>query len=84
MAVPARPGDLSGDTAYQPARPLNRITLFGFTQDADRLGADPAGEPLDEVDPLVRAYAGAAEEAGRGPYFRRTIEELLAAEAAGK
>jgi membrane protein len=81
MAVPPRPGDLSGDTAYQPARPLNRITLFDFVQDADRLGADPAGDPLDEADPLVRAYADALREAGRGPTLGRTVEDLLAAES---
>jgi len=80
-AVPLGPD--SAEVGYQPARPLSRITLYSYIQAADRLGADPAGDPLDAIDPVVRAYGAAADKAGAEGFFGKSVEELLSEEAAG-
>ena len=52
--VPKAPGASRPDEAYQPARPLSRITLFEFKSAADNFGADPAGDAVERIDPIVK------------------------------
>lgn len=52
---PATSGN-SQDYRYQPARPLEQITLREFRDRFARLGSSPAGERLDSVDPILRSF----------------------------
>jgi membrane protein len=46
----------STDYLYQPARPLNKITLADFKTLFERQGEDPTTEAIDSLDPLVVKY----------------------------
>lgn len=65
------------DYRYQPARPLNKVTLLQFQQLFVHYGESPSGEMLDSVDPLLAHYharlAAALPEAIGG----QTLDELL-------
>lgn len=54
--IPPRPNTGSSDYLYQPARPLNRITLEQFKNTFETLGQDPGGENLGKLDPIVERY----------------------------
>jgi membrane protein len=82
MKVPAPEGAASDGVCYQPARPLNRITLFEFMTTADRLGADPSGDALEKIDPAVREFGEAFERMGREGFFGKSVEQLLDEEPA--
>jgi membrane protein len=84
IRVPKAPGAARPDEAYQPARALSRITLFEFKSAADNFGADPAGDALERIDPIVREFGVAAERIGDEAFFRKTVEELLSEESAAK
>lgn len=76
-AVPPAPG-APAELLYQPARPLDRITLFEFKSAADNLGDDPVGDALDRLDPIVAEFHAAQNTLSEHPFFRRTIEGVLA------
>ncbi len=65
------------DYRYQPARPLNRITLVDFRQLFEQYGEAPTGEMLDDVDPILAHYhermGGALASAVGG----RTLDQLI-------
>jgi membrane protein len=84
IAVQPMPGSVNTDEVYQPAKPLSKITLHGFTIDADDLGADPSGDPLENLDPVVREYSDAVDITGREGFFGKSVEELLNRESAAK
>jgi len=63
---------------YQPARPLNTMTLFDFKTLDENLGENPIGTSLDRIDPLVGFYNAALSRLGEQEFFRKTVEELLA------
>lgn len=44
------------DYRYQPARPLEKITLADFKRQFERYGEEPSGELLDNVDPVLAHY----------------------------
>jgi membrane protein len=44
------------DYRYQPARPLDKITLHDFKQLFEQHGNTPHGEVLDRVDPVLAYY----------------------------
>jgi membrane protein len=66
------------ETLYQPARPLNRITLHDFKQLDDNFGDDPIGDTLDRLDPVLRYYNSALDRLGEQPFLQKSVEELLA------
>ena len=84
IGVPRAPGTSQADEAYHPARPLSQITLFEFKSAADRFGADPAGDALERIDPIVRGFGEAAERIGVEAFFRMSVEQLLSEETSGK
>jgi membrane protein len=84
MAVPPPPGSGSTDVHYQPTRPLNRVTLFEFKTAAEGLGAAQSAGPLGTDDPLVGEFEAAIGRVGTEGYFRKSVDELLALEAAAK
>ena len=62
---------------YQPARPLNRISLQEFKNLDDNFGDDPVGQALERIDPILHHYNEALEEIGRQPFFKKSLEELF-------
>lgn len=76
-SLPAPPDDNSTDVRYQPARPLNRITLQDFKKlDAD-LGENPLVGSLEQIDPLLARYTQAVGQPSDAELFRKNLEELL-------
>ena len=65
------------DYLYQPARPLNRLTLFDFKTLDDNLGDDPIGNSLERIDPLVVRYDTALSHLGEQEFFKKTLEQLF-------
>jgi membrane protein len=55
-AIPPDEGQASLDYHYQPRRPLGQMTLLEFKQQFESYGESPSGQPLDEVDPVLRMY----------------------------
>jgi membrane protein len=71
------PESTATDYLYQPARPLNRITLFDFKTLDDNLGENPVGTSLEQVDPLVPQYEAMLNRVGESDFFKKTVEELF-------
>jgi membrane protein len=65
------------DYLYQPARPLNRITLFDFKTLDDNLGENPIGTSLEQVDPLITQYEAVLNQVGQEDFFKKTVEDLF-------
>jgi membrane protein len=84
MAVPPPMGSRSTDIHYQPTRPLNRITLFEFKMAAENIGAAQAPGTLGTDDPMVGEFEAAVARVGAEGFFRKSVDELLALEAAAK
>jgi membrane protein len=77
MTLRPPPDNTDEDYLYQPARPLNRTTLFDFKTLDDNLGEDPVGSSLERIDPLIEQYDAALTRMGEQEFFRKTIEELF-------
>jgi len=75
--VPPAPEADSTDLRYQPARPLNRISLGEFKRLDDSLGGDPDGPVLAEFDPIVNRYDANLEELARTEFFQKPLDELF-------
>jgi membrane protein len=75
----AAPGRPATELRFQPARPLERITLLDFKRLDDQLGDDPVGHSLERIDPLMHAYEEALGRLGEQPFFQRSLDELFAA-----
>ncbi|HWA08855.1 MAG TPA: YihY/virulence factor BrkB family protein, partial [Opitutaceae bacterium] len=74
----SNPDDSAADCLYQPARPLNRITLFEFKDLDDNLGEDPIGGTLERIDPILFNYNAALLRLGEQDFFKKSLEQLLA------
>ena len=71
------PESTATDYLYQPARPLNRVTLFDFKTLDDNYGENPIGAALEKVDPVMPHYAAALQKLGEQQFFQKTVEELF-------
>jgi membrane protein len=67
-----------GDYHYQPALPLNRVTLADFKHRLEHHGEDPSGATLDSLDPLIRRYHDTLRALDRHPLFQTTLDTLIA------
>ena len=67
----------NSDYLYQPARPLNRITLFDFKTLDDNFGENPIGASLEQIDPLIGQFDAANNRLGEQEFFQKTIEQLF-------
>ena len=65
------------DYRYQPARPLNRMTLLEFQQMFANYGESPSGDLLDSVDPILAHYHARLATALPEALGTRTLDELL-------
>ena len=75
--IPPAPEADSTDLRYQPARPLNRISLGEFKRLDDDLGGDPDGPALAEFDPIVNRYNATLEKLSRTEFFAKSLDELF-------
>ncbi|AHF91521.1 ribonuclease BN [Opitutaceae bacterium TAV5] len=80
LLSPVPPSDEGADTElrYQPARPLNRMTLADFKQLDDDHGGDPTGPALVDADPIVQRYDQELKAQRQLEFFTKTIDELIA------
>lgn len=76
--LPAPDDDDSTDLRYQPARPLNRMTLLDFKQLHDGLGENPVGSAIEHLDPILFHFNQASGRLGDQPFFQKTLEALFA------
>lgn len=76
--LPSPDDDHSTDLRYQPARPLNRITLRDFKELDDEFGENPIVGALDHLDPILPRYTQAIAELSGSALFNQTLDELLA------
>lgn len=75
--VPPAIGAASNDYRYQPARPLDRITLQEFKKLDDSYGDDPTGDTLLRLDPVLRRYNTELDKATSSDFFTRPVDQLL-------
>jgi membrane protein len=71
------PNSTTSDSLYQPARPLNRITLYDFKTLDDNFGENPIGASLERIDPLIGHYDAALGRLGEQPFFQKTVDQLF-------
>lgn len=80
LIAPLRPepSGTAGDTLYQPARPLNSITLYDFKTLDDNFGENPLGSSsLEQIDPLIGHYETAVAKLSEQVFFQKTIDQLF-------
>ena len=66
---------------YQPAKPLNKISLFNFKKALDNYGNSDGKELILKADPLIRKLSENMDSAIEREWESRTLEELLEAQA---
>lgn len=75
--IPPAPDAEASDFRYQPARPLNRITLGEFKRLDDDFGTDPHGPLLSHMDPIVHHYNETVRSLGDTEVFKKGLDELF-------
>jgi membrane protein len=71
------PNVTTTDYLYQPARPLNKLTLFDFKTLDDNYGENPVSASLEHIEPLIVQYDAALARLGEQEFFQLTLEQLL-------
>jgi membrane protein len=72
------PGAPATEHRYQPARPLNKISLYEFKTLDDNLGDDPIGQSLERIDPILPHYEAALDQIVQQEFFQKNLEQLFA------
>ncbi len=73
---PAETAD-PNDFRYQPARPLDQITLEEFRREFEHYGEAPTAGLLDNVDPVLALYHQRIAQALPAALGGRTLDELI-------
>jgi len=76
--VPPEAQGGGADYLYQPARPLDRITLGDFKHRFENHGEEPFGGNLQQLDPVLARYKETLHEQEREPFFTNTLAQLFA------
>lgn len=73
------PGDGADPTdhRYQPARPLDRVTLLNFRELFEHYGEAPSGGLLDNVDPILALYHNRLAACLPAALGDRTLDQLI-------
>lgn len=71
------PSATAADYLYQPAKPLNRLTLLDFKMLDDNFGENPIGASLERIDPLLAQYDAALNRISEQEFFQKTVEQLF-------
>lgn len=75
--LPPAEGNDPNDHRYQPARPLERITLTEFKHLFENYGENPSGELLDNVDPILAHYHARLNVALPAAFGDQTLDQLI-------
>ena len=74
------PPDLKSATAdylYQPARPLQHITLGQFKHSFENFGDDPTSEGLGKLDPIIERYQTSLNQVEQTEFYQTPLAELF-------
>ena len=66
------------DHRYQPARPLDNISLLDFRQQFENYGEAPSGGLLDNVDPVLALYHDRLNACLPQALGEQTLDQLIA------
>lgn len=75
--LPPSEGSDQTDHRYQPARPLNKVTLHDFKHLFENHGESPSGELLDNIDPLLAYYHKKLAESLPQVLGEKSLDALL-------
>lgn len=75
--LPPAEGADPNDLRYQPARPLDQITLEEFRREFENYGEAPTAGLLDNVDPVLALYHKRLAEALPTALGGQTLDELI-------
>jgi membrane protein len=76
-ALPPARGQTSLDHCYQPARPLDHVTLAQFKQAFESYGENVGGETLAAADPVLQLYHDRLARHLHDTFGRQTLDDLL-------
>jgi membrane protein len=74
---PPHEGESALDYHYQPAKPLDRMTLNEFRNQFSEHGESPSGELLEAVDPILRHFRISISTSLGTALGERTLDELI-------
>ncbi len=75
--LPPAEGADPNDLRYQPARPLNQITLEEFRREFENYGEAPTAGLLDNVDPVLALYHKRLAETLAPALGGQSLDELI-------
>lgn len=75
--LPPADGADPNDSRYQPARPLDQITLDEFRREFENYGEAPAGALLDNVDPVLAHYHQRLAQALPAALGGQSLDDLI-------
>ena len=75
--LPPAEGSDPNDHRYQPARPLDQITLADFRTQFENYGEAPSGGLLDHVDPVLALYHDKLAAAVPAALGDKTLDQLI-------
>ena len=75
--LPPADGADPNDHRYQPARPLNQITLEEFRREFENFGEAPTAGLLDNVDPVLALYHQRLASALPAALGHETLDDLI-------
>jgi membrane protein len=77
VELPPEDGSDPSDHRYQPARPLNSISLMEFRQLFENYGESPSGGLLDNVDPVLALYHERLASSLPQAFGDKTLDQLI-------
>jgi membrane protein len=75
--VPPALKSATADYLYQPARPLQHITLGQFKHSFENFGDDPTNEGIGKLDPIIERYQGALTQVEHSELYQIPLDELF-------
>ena len=75
--LPPAAGAEPNDLRYQPARPLDQITLREYRREFELYGESPSGELLDNIDPVLALYHERLAQALPAAFGDKTLDQLI-------
>jgi len=75
--IPGKEGESETDFRFQPARPLNRITLREFKQRDDDLGDSSAAVSITQLDPILQGYDQKMGATLSDTFFETPLDQLF-------
>ncbi|MDQ5980996.1 MAG: rane protein [Verrucomicrobiota bacterium] len=82
--LPPAEGADPNDHRYQPARPLDKITLSDFREKFENYGEAPSGGLLDHVDPVLAHYHAKLATGIPAALGDKTLDDLIAEQEPSK